>query len=352
MHIQRQSRGILALSGCGIVMAGIFVADTLTDYAVAAAVFYTLVILAAVRLLPARTVVALACVCVALTALSFYLTPSGAYRVGLINSGISMLAIGIATYLALKMESAKSAAQQAQAQMLRLARISSLGELTASIAHEVNQPLAAIVTSGNACQRWLSQQPPNLDKAGLALERMLSDAHRASEIIARVRSLTRSEPPRRVRFDLNQAVQEVLDLSRAELERHGVAVVLRLDADLPAVLADGVQVRQVVGNLVLNAMESMAAGAAVGRELRVTSAPSEPGNIVCSIADTGAGLAPGMGEHLFDAFWTSKDGGVGLGLTISRNIIEANGGRIWAEPQPGGGARFHFSLPQARGDAS
>ncbi|MET0266635.1 MAG: ATP-binding protein [Duganella sp.] len=345
MRPWQQSRELLALGGCAVIMAAIFVADTLTQYAVAVAVFYTLVILAAVRWLAARTVVALAGVSVSLTVLSFCLTPHGDYELGMINSGISILAIAVTTYLALKMAVAQTAAQQAQAQLLRLARISSLGELTASIAHEVNQPLAAIVTSGNACQRWLAQEPPNLDKAQQALARMLGDADRASNIVLRVRGLTKRELPRKIAFDLNVAVQEIVALSDSELERYGISLSLSLDPAMPWVLADRVQIQQVIGNLLLNAMESLAARPEGSREISIVSAGAGRDSATLSIADSGIGLPAGVGDGLFEAFWTSKDGGIGLGLTISRNIIEANSGMIRAEAAPGGGAVFTFSVP-------
>lgn len=341
------SRLSLSIAIALAIMAAIFVADTSTDYAVAAAGFYTVVILAVAHRLSARQLVLLAGACIGLTILSFALTGFGSYRVGLINSAIGIVTIVVTTYLALKMEAARAAAQEAQARLLRVARASTLGELTASIAHEVNQPLAAIVTSGNACQRWLAQAPPNVDKAQQAVARMLDDALRASEVIVRIRGMTRGQSLQPQAFAINPAVEEVLSLSRAELERHEVAVVLDLEDDLPPVFADRVQIQQVLGNLVLNAMEAMSDVPVGARTLHLATSRGDAGRVRVDVADTGHGLPSAMVERLFEAFWTTKAEGLGLGLSISRSIVEANGGRIQAGNRAEGGARFQFELPAA-----
>ncbi len=339
------SRRTLALLGLGLVMAAIFAADTLTDYAVAAACFYAAVILAASRILNPRGLVLLAAACVALTGVSFFLTRFGTYRIGLVNSAIGMLVIVITTYLSLKMEAAKAAVQEAQARLLRVARASTVGELTTSIAHEVNQPLAAIASSAEASQRWLAQDPPNVDKARQTLARILADAHRASDVIARIRGLTRGASPERRGFDLNQAVLEMLALSRSELEQHAVIVTTQFDDELPLVLGDRVQVQQVIGNLILNAVEAMDGIPAAARRLTLRSLRVDGGRVALSVRDHGSGLPLEAPERVFDAFWTTKSGGLGLGLSLSRSILEANGGQIRAEPAEGGGAHFVFELP-------
>ncbi|WP_312236390.1 ATP-binding protein [Stenotrophomonas sp.] len=343
------SRHTLALLGLGVVMAAIFAADTLTDYAVAAACFYAAVILAASRVMSARGLVLLAAICIALTGLSFFLTRFGTYRIGLVNSAIGMLVIVITTYLSLKMEAAKAAVQEAQARLLRVARASTVGELTTSIAHEVNQPLAAIASSAEASQRWLAQQPPNVEKARQTLARILADAHRASDVIARIRGLTQGASPERRGFDLNQAVLEMLALSRSELEQHAVAVTTQFDDELPLVFGDRVQVQQVIGNLILNAVDAMAEIPVGGRRLTLRSIRVDDARVALSVRDHGSGLPLEAPERVFDAFWTTKSGGLGLGLSLSRSILEANGGRIRAEPAEGGGARFVFELPVVAG---
>ncbi len=343
--LSSSSRRTVALLVLGVVMAAIFAADTLTDYAVAAACFYAAVILAASRVLSARGLVRLAALCIGLTGLSFFLTRFGTYRIGLVNSAIGMLVIGITTWLALKMEAAKAAVQDAQARLLRVARASTVGELTTSIAHEVNQPLAAIASSAEASQRWLAQDPPNVEKARQTLARILADAHRASDVIARVRGLTRGAVPERQGFDLNQALLEMLALSHSELEQHAVTLSTQLDDALPPVFGDRVQVQQVIGNLILNAVDAMAEVPAGNRRLVLRSWRASPTRVAMSVRDHGSGLPLDATERVFDAFWTTKSGGLGLGLSLSRSILEAHDGQIRAEPVADGGACFVFELP-------
>ena len=335
----------LVLLALIVVMAAIFLIDTVTDYAVAAACFYAAVILAASRVLSARGLITLAIACIALTGLSFFLTRFGTYRIGLVNSVIGMLVIGITTYLALNMEAAKAAVQEAQGRLLRVARASTVGELTTSIAH-VNQPLAAIASSAEACQRWLAQDPPNVDKARQTVARILADAHRAGDVIARIRGLTQGAAPQRRAFDLNEAVEEMLALSRSELDRHGVAVALLLDAELPPVQADRVQVQQVIGNLILNAVDAMETVPTADRRLSLLTR-RDGQRVSLSVRDRGVGLPADHPERVFDAFWTTKSHGLGLGLSLSRSMIEANDGQIRAERPAGGGACFVFDLPIA-----
>ncbi len=333
---------------CAVAMAAIFAVDTLTDYAIAAAVFYTAVILAATPLLSGRAVIVLAAGCVALTLLSFFMTRGGSYEVGVINTGISIFAIAVTAYLGSRMMAAEAAAREAQDRLSRIARVTSVGALTAAIAHEINQPLAAITASGGAGIRWLGQSPPNLERARRTLERIVDDAERASAVVGRLRSLARGEAPRREPFDLGAAVGEIIALSRDEIERAGIRLDLSIDEALPPVLADRVQIQQVVRNLVLNAVEAMA-GTAAARTLAVAVACRPPQGVTLCVADTGPGLSAVAPEHLFAAFWTTKAEGLGLGLAISRTLVEANGGQIAAEAGSGGGALFRVTLPVAGG---
>ncbi|BCP52343.1 two component sensor kinase [Kaistia sp. 32K] len=339
------SRSTVVLAMLIALMTVIFVVDTVTDYAVAAAVLYTAVLLIATQFLSVRTVVILTGASVLLTLVSFELTRSGAYEVGIINTTISVVVIGVTAYLGLKLKSAEQSAHEARERLLRMARLTTLGQLTTSIAHEVSQPLGAIATSASACSRWLAQEPPNVEKALAAVERIAGDANRASDILARVRGMARSEAPRKAEFDFNQAVREVLELSQGDMTRTGAEVSLSLAEGLPAAFADRVQIQQVVGNLVLNAME--AASALPDRTLRLAIASElEPaGKIRFSISDNGPGLSSETAQHLFDAFWTTKERGFGLGLTISRAIVENNGGHIWTQPVAGGpGVIFLFNV--------
>lgn len=350
MHIDHtpssspRAHRILRFALVAFGMTAIFVADTTTNYEVVVAMFYTVVILIASRVLRQRGLIALAAVCIAMTVVSFAFTVHGDFQAGLINMGISIAATVMITFVILRAEAARTAAHDAQAQLMRMARVKSLEGLTTSIAHEINQPLAAIVTSGHACQRWLAQDPPNLDKAHQALDRILSDAGRASTIIARVRSLTKGEPPRKSEFDFNKAIMEIVALSQAEMGRNRIVLATNLTPDLPAALADRVQMQQVVGNLVLNAIEAIAADQMKERVIRLTSKMDDD-CIVFTVFDSGDGIPASVYEHLFEAFWTTKEEGIGVGLSISRAIVEANGGKIWAEPNAGGGAVFRFCVP-------
>lgn len=343
--IEMRRNQLLVATMLLVAVAVIFVADTVTDYAIAAAVFYTAVILFATRVLPARSVVVLACVCIALTMLSVALTHSGAYEVGVINTAISIVAIGVTTYLSLKLVNAEAAAHESRERLLRMARVTSLGELTASIAHEVNQPLAAVVTSAGACKRWLAQEPPNVENARRTVDRIVDEANRASAVITRVRGLASNKASEKAPFDLNGLVGEIVALAHDQIDRHDIALRLYLPENLPDTMADRVQIGQVIGNLVLNAVEAIAVSPGKVREMEITTETDGHDRVRFSVADTGIGLRAGEAEHLFDAFWTTKKDGIGLGLTISRSIIEANGGRIWAGQNEGGGTVFSFSLP-------
>jgi len=334
------------------VMAGIFLVDTITSLEIAIAVFYAIVILTAARTLARPTLIALAVCCCCLTLLSFFLSTSGDWRSGLVNLLISISAISMSAWLVLRIDAARSAAHAAQTQLTRLARAHSLSGLSAALAHEVNQPLAAIVTSGDACQRWLTREPPDLSRARDALARIRSDAERASHIIARMRSLARGEAPRPRAFDLSCAVNEVIALLGSALARHRIRTDIQFTPGLPDAYADRIQVQQVAINLLTNAIDAMTSTPT--RHLRVVCTDHDD-QLVVAVSDTGAGIPPDMLAHLFTPFYTTKAGseqsesaGMGVGLSISRTLIEANGGQLWAQSAPAGGASFQFSVPIAR----
>ncbi len=338
------SRSLLAAVLLLAVMAAIFVFDTVTDYAIAAAVFYTAVILVSARLLTVWTVVLLAGACIGLTVVSFGFTRSGAYEVGMINTAISVIAIGVTTYLVLKLVAAETAAHEARERLLRISRMTTLGQLTTSIAHEVSQPLAAISTNASACRRWLARTPPDMAKAQEAVDRIVDNIDRARDVLSRVRRLARGEEAQKSPFGFNDAVLEIVALSRHEINRHAIVLDIDLEEGLPPVLADRVQIQQVIGNLILNAIEAMAEETKE-RRLVLSSSHAPSNKINFTVADTGAGLSASAREHLFDAFWTSKKDGFGLGLTICRSIVEASGGQIVVSSGPEGGAVFRFDLP-------
>ncbi len=332
---------LAALLGC------VFVVDTLTDREIAVAVFYVAVILVGIELVSPRGVAVLACVCVALTILSLALTSHGARDAGLANAVISVSAIAITTYLGLRLVAAVEAVHESRAQLARVARLTSLGELTASIAHEVNQPLTAIVTSGQACLRWMDQEPPNVERARLSVDRIITDANRASDVVTRVRRLASGGAPHKQRLSINAPILEAINLARSELERQAIVLQLDLAPDAPSVDVDPIQIQQVIANLVLNSIEALHEVEVSRRELSVSSC-AEADNVVVAVADSGVGVSPDAQERLFDAFWSTKEDGVGIGLTISRTIIEAHGGRIWVTPRAHG-AMLQFSLPRDQG---
>ncbi len=238
--------------------AVIFVADTIADLEIAFPAFYTVVVLMSVRFCKRRAVILVGAGCIALTLLSDLLTAAtGSSGIGVINTTISILAIAITTYLALKIESEKEAAYEARSQLAHVGRVTTLGELTASIAHEVNQPLAAAVINGNACLRWLADEPPNLDEARQAVTRLVKDANRASEIIAQVRALTKSSPPQKDWLAINDIILATVSLIDSEILQNNVSLRTELADDVPPVQGDRVQLQQVILNLILNALEAM-----------------------------------------------------------------------------------------------
>lgn len=335
----------IRLSAMAVSMVAIFVSDTLTDLEIATAVFYSAVILLAVGRFRSRYVVGLAAVCILLTLTSFLLTKSGSREAGIINLAISLSTIAITTYLALKVVRAEGIAHEARAQMIRVARVTSLGALTSSIAHEVNQPLAAIATSSDAALRWLNSAPPNLDRSRAAIERIAGDASRASTIIARIRDHARGAPPVFQLVRIDEVIEDAVALSHSVLERQDISLNLALAAHLPSVLGDRVQLQQVVCNLILNAIEAMTNVEPHTRTLSLAAVSDASGDIEVSASDTGIGIQEEHLSRLFDAFWTTKGSGTGIGLTISRTIVEAHGGAIWVDRMKPNGARFHVRLP-------
>ena len=216
--------------------------------------------------------------------------------------------------------------------------------MTASLAHEINQPIAATITSANACLRWLTRDPPELERARAATIRIEKDGNRAAEIIRRLRAFYKTgAPPQRESVDINELVGEMLVLLRNEATRHAISMRTELAPQLPQVMADRVQLQQVLMNLMLNGIEAIGDGAGVG-ELTIRSQRTDDGLLLVSVSDTGVGLPSEDVDRIFSAFFTTKPQGTGMGLAISRSIIEAHGGRLWATANAERGATFHFSL--------
>jgi len=246
-------------------------------------------------------------------------------------------------------ESAEEGLIRAQAEIARIARITTMGELAASIAHELNQPLGSIVTSGDACLRWLTAKPPNLDEVLQAVEAIIRDGTRASSVLVRIRGLLRRGERLRERLNVNDVIREVIALLGGELRRNVASLRTEMPGNLPPVVVDRVLLQQVILNLMMNAVEAMRAVGDRVRVLRIRTEEQASGSIVVLIQDSGVGLDPKHSNRMFEAFYTTKVEGIGMGLTISRSIIEAHGGRLWAVANDGPGSTFCFTLPIDKG---
>ncbi|MEA2572408.1 MAG: hypothetical protein QOI24_4409 [Acidobacteriota bacterium] len=241
---------------------------------------------------------------------------------------------------------AEETLRHAQEDLARVSRVTMMGELVASIAHEVNQPLAAIVTNANASLRWLAADPPNLDEVRAATVRIISDGNRASDVVGRIRGLLSRKETRKEPLRVDDVIGDVVALAEAEAQRKGTSVQLELSAT-PAIVADRVQLQQVLLNLILNGMEAMNGVTGRSKTLTIQSRPDKDNGVFVAVRDSGAGISEEHLPHIFDAFYTTKTGGLGMGLAIGRSIIEAHGGRIWATSEPAQGSTFQFTLPAA-----
>jgi C4-dicarboxylate-specific signal transduction histidine kinase len=234
--------------------------------------------------------------------------------------------------------------REAQAELAHVSPVTTLGELTASIAHEVNQPLAGVVAA-EACLGWLDRKSPNLDRARRSVEWIIEDSNRAAEVIRRVRALATKADAQKAPLDVNHAVNEAIGLVRRELLGHQVSLRMELTSALPAVLADRVQLQQVIINLLINAIEAMQPVTDRPRKLVIRTGQNEAHQVLVTVEDCGVGISAEHADRLFNAFFTTKSSGMGMGLSICRSIIAAHGGRLWAEPNLPHGANFHFTLP-------
>jgi C4-dicarboxylate-specific signal transduction histidine kinase len=240
---------------------------------------------------------------------------------------------------------AEDAYYEAQAELARVTRMNALGALAASISHEVNQPLAAVVTNADACMMWLSSEPPNLEEARAAVDSIAQEGTRASEVVRHIRAMFTKSTPERTRVQVNELIREVGALVQAEASRNQVAIQMELAADLPAAMGDRVQLQQVIVNLVLNGIEAMSDVSDRPRRLVIRSEMEGPDAVLVAVRDSGIGIDPKHDRRIFDAFFTTKPQGMGMGLSISYSIIEAHGGRLWASANSDHGATFQFTLP-------
>jgi PAS domain S-box-containing protein len=239
--------------------------------------------------------------------------------------------------------------REMQMELAHANRVATMGQLTASIAHEVNQPIAATVTNAEAALRWLHAGSLHLDQVQQSLTSIVEDATRAAEVIDRIRALMKKAPPRKDRLEINQVILEIIEITRGEAVKHRISVLTELASHLAVVEADRIQLQQVLLNLIVNAIEAMGATNEGPRELLISMAKVETGGVLVAVQDSGPGLDAAMLDRVFESFYTTKPAGLGLGLSICRSIIEAHGGRLWASRKPRRGATFQFTLP---GDAN
>jgi len=246
---------------------------------------------------------------------------------------------------------AEQALREAHTELAHVNRVTTMGQLTASIAHEVNQPIAAAVTNAYAALRWLRASPPALEEVRQSLDQIIESGRRAGDVIDGIRALIKKAPPRSSRFDLNEAILDVITLTRSEV-LHGVALQTEFATSLPSVDGDRVQLQQVILNLIMNAAEAMSDLAAETRELLISTQTEAAGSVLVTVRDSGPGLDLTSAHRVFEAFYTTKSAGLGMGLAICRSIIEAHGGRLWASANEPRGAVFQFTLPPKRDENS
>jgi C4-dicarboxylate-specific signal transduction histidine kinase len=260
------------------------------------------------------------------------------------NAVLSFVAIGTTALLVLREQSTQKAFHDAHMQLAHMNRLATMGHLTASIAHEIKQPIGTARNNAASGLRFLSRTPPDLEEVRDALKCVVNDANRAGEIIDRIRAQVRKAPPRKDRLAINDAILEVVALTHSEAVKNGVSVQTQLAEGLPVIEGDRVQLQQVILNLIVNAIEAMS-GQNEARELLISAEKAAPDGVLVAVRDSGPGLAPETLEPLFDAFYTTKANGMGMGLSICRSIIEAHGGRLWAIANERRGAVFQFTAP-------
>jgi signal transduction histidine kinase len=247
-------------------------------------------------------------------------------------------------------ELAAQALREAQAELAHINRVTTMGQLTATIAHEVSQPIAAVVINAQAALRWLVARPPDLHEAREALGRIVADANRAGKVIGRIRTLIKKLPVRMEPMDINETVSEVIALARSEIQRNGIVLHTGFGQNLPAVPGDRVQLAQVILNFMVNAVDALKSVGEGSRELLIKTENDTSGGVLVVVRDTGPGLSTENRGRLFEPFYTTKPGGMGMGLAICHSIIEAHGGRLWADANVPRGAAFQFTLPACQAD--
>lgn len=367
MNVMSGARSSATYLGLWATTFAIFIVDTLTDLDIAVAVLYILVIMLATGSCSIRGLRRVALTCGMLTLAGFFVSHlDHPFSTALARCLVSLTAIGIATWLALQNRRSRDALQEqlsllahthdveaqlhrAQIELAHISRDTTMGEMAAAIAHEVNQPLAAIASSAEAACRWLDRPLPDLREARAAIHRAASNARRASEVIRRIRDLTRKSDSHYEDLDLESVVADSLALLDREIHSQQVQLSRKVEGRSPKVSGDRIQLQQVLINLIMNSLQALVGCKDLPRELHVRI-HGKDSLVVVEVRDNGPGIDPQHLALLFDAFFTTKADGMGIGLSICRSIIELHGGRIWADSQPNGGATFSFSLPASTTD--
>jgi signal transduction histidine kinase len=336
----------VVLWSAAILAAGIFLIDGRTEVHVVVAEAYTIVVVMVSRVLKPRGILFVASGCMLLAIIGHMLSPGDVWGwTALMDLLFIWATIGLTAFMVSRNTSTDLALRKARDELAHFTRIATMAELTASLAHEVNQPVAAVVTNAQACLRWLSAQPPDLEEARKAVERIAKEGSRGAALIQRVRDMTKKSPPQIEWIDINDTIQETLALVHAEVVTHRVILETKLARDLRPVRGDRIQLQQVILNLVINAVEATDANGTFPRQVVVETGMEDAIALRVTVRDSGGGLAPQELEKVFAPFYTTKPGGMGMGLAVSRSIIQTHGGQLWAMPNAPRGAAFSFTLP-------
>jgi C4-dicarboxylate-specific signal transduction histidine kinase len=344
---------VLAAATAALAVS-IFVADTITTIEISFAVLYVLVVLLSAQLCQRNGVLLITGVCVALTALSYAVTPPGGDPVGgIVNTTtISVGVIVLTAVLVIKDQThARHGREQSEtlrqlgSELAHVNRLSMMGELTASLGHEILHPIATARNNARTGMRYLERSPPNLDEVKEALASVVRDADRAKDIVDRIREHIKKAPPRNELFDLNAAIGEVIVMVRNAIDRNRISVRTSFIQGMVSVRGDRVQLQQVVLNLILNAVEAMSSVEEGARQLSISTQNDQASDVLVAVQDSGPGIDPEHLERVFTPFYTTKTNGIGMGLSICRSIVGAHGGRLWAEANRPRGTRFQFTMP-------
>nr|WP_294918252.1 ATP-binding protein [uncultured Neokomagataea sp.] len=323
----------------------IFLADSFTNFEIATAVLYVSVVLLGAQFLSSRHLWHIAGLCAAMTVISLSITPHGNLHSGIINTALSITAIFATTLMATRMLKAIAAEHEARLQLIHLARVNTLGELSTSIAHEIKQPLTGIASSTSAALNWLSTTPPNIERTRSALNRITADATRTADIIERIRQMSRRSTPEFQIIHPTSLIQNIIDITHTDLLRNRITVSIDNRYEGAFISADEVQIQQVFINLIINAIAAIKATNRLNGHIVITIEPAEKHFVALNVSDNGIGIPEDALNHIFEPFHTTREAGTGLGLAICRSIIEAHGGHIHAFCSETNGTTFRFLLP-------